>query len=101
MESYIQYAAGYSKENINRNDIKKAIHDIQKMDDEHGAFWVSIITDYENVLEIDKSLRITAIFNPETDNGTKYAAKDWQEIESLLLLLLDGKFEDIKQRIKN
>jgi hypothetical protein len=99
MESYIQYAAGYSKDNVTPSDIKRAILDIQKMDEEHGAFWVSVFNDFENILEIDKSLNITAIFDPDNDNGTKYKAKDWQEIESFLLLLIDEKFDDLKQKI--
>ncbi|WP_165852230.1 hypothetical protein [Chryseobacterium pennae] len=42
-ENYIQYAEGYQKDNIDEKDIVKAIKDIQLMDDEHGAFWVSVI----------------------------------------------------------
>ena len=47
------YTSGYQKDNIDITAIKKAIHDIQYMDDEHGAFWVSVqMDDYENVIEI-------------------------------------------------
>ena len=53
-ENYIQYASGYQKDNIDEKDIVKAISDIQLMDDEHGAFWVSVITDDENVIEVNK-----------------------------------------------
>ena len=42
--------------------INKAIEDIQLMDDEHGAFWVSIITDNENVIQVDKDLSVSVIF---------------------------------------
>lgn len=50
-ENYIQYATGYQKDNIDLSDIKRAIKDAQEMDDEHGAFWASVITDDENVIE--------------------------------------------------
>lgn len=57
IENYIQYAGGYQKDNINETDIEKAIADIQRMDDEHGAFWVSVTTNDENVIEVNKDLR--------------------------------------------
>lgn len=53
-ENYIQYASGYQKDNIDERDILKTISDIQLMDDEHGAFWVSVITNDENVIEVNK-----------------------------------------------
>ena len=65
MESYIQYASGYQKDNIIFDDIKKAISDVQKMDDEHGAFWASVITDDENVIETNKDLQLSIIFDGE------------------------------------
>jgi hypothetical protein len=99
MESYIQYAAGYNKDNVDEEDINKAIEDIQQMDDEHGAFWVSIITDNENVIEVDKSLRISIILEPDNDKEIKYIANDWNEVKYLYLLLLGKKFEDIKRLI--
>ena len=55
MESYIQYASGYQKENISIEDINKAILDVQKMDDEHGAFWAAVITDDESVIETNNN----------------------------------------------
>jgi hypothetical protein len=99
MESYIQYAAGYNKDNVTEKDINKAIGDIQKMDDEHGAFWVSIITDEENVIEVDKSLQVSVILEPNNDKEIKYKANDWDEVKQLYLLLLDKKFDDIKRLI--
>lgn len=95
-DSYIQYAGGYQKDNINESDIKKAIKDIQEMDDEHGAFWVSIITDDENVIEANKDLLLSVIFDGEE---TKYQADDWDEVEEFYRLLLHEKFAEIKQKI--
>ena len=95
-ESYIQYAAGYQKDNIDEADIKKAIQDIQQMDDEHGAFWVSVITDDENVIEVNKDLSLAVVFEGTQIN---YQAKNWVEVEELYSLLLLEEFEVIKQKI--
>jgi hypothetical protein len=68
-ENYIQYASGYQKDNIDEADITKAISDIQLMDDEHGASWVSVITEDENVIEVNKDLSLSVIFEGQE---TKY-----------------------------
>lgn len=96
-ENYIQYAAGYQKDNIDEQDIVKAISDIQLMDDEHGAFWVSVITDDENVIEVNKDLSLSVIFE---EQETKYQAIDWKEVAELYKLLLLEKFDEIALRIK-
>lgn len=56
-ENYIQYLGGYSKENIDFSDIEKAILEIQQTDDEHGVFWVSVITDDENDIVTINSIK--------------------------------------------
>lgn len=61
-ENYIQYAGGYQKDNIDEKDIVQAISYIQLVDDEHGAFWVSVITDDENVIEVNKDLSLFVNF---------------------------------------
>jgi len=94
---YIQYAGGYQKENISKVDIEKAIKDIQLMDDEHGAFWVSVITDDENVIEVNNNLSLSVIFEGDE---TKYQAVNWYEVEQLYKLLLSEQFDEIKRRIK-
>ncbi len=96
--SYIQYAAGYNKEAVSTKDIKKAIQDIQEMDEEHGAFWVSVITEDENVMEVNKDLSLSIIF---MEKETKYQASSWEEVSELYHLLLNKEFEKIKQRIQN
>lgn len=97
-ENYIQYADGYQKDNIDEKDIIKAISDIQLMDEEHGAFWVSVITDDENVIEVNKDLSLSVIFE---EQEMKYQAKDWNEVIELFKLLLAKKFDAISERIKN
>lgn len=96
-ENYIQYAGGYNKDNINFTDIEKAIIEVQQTDDEHGVFWVSVITDNENVIETDKHLNLAIEFD---GNQSNFKAKDWLEVKEFYKLLLDENFDAIKQRIK-
>jgi hypothetical protein len=96
-ENYIQYATGYQKDNIDETDIAKAIADIQIMDYEHGAFWVSVITNDENVIEVNKDLTLSLIFDGQE---TKRQAKDWKEVSELYGLLLNEKFDEIAARVK-
>jgi len=98
-ENYIQYAGGYQKENIKKNDIEKAISDLELMDDEHGAFWVGGISEdeYENVIEVNKDLSLSVILK---EVETKYQASDWNEVKELFNLLLLEKFDQIKLKIK-
>lgn len=97
-ENYIQYAEGYQKDNIDESDIIKAISDIQLMDEEHGAFWVSVITDDEKVIEVNKDLSLSVIFE---EQEMKYQAKDWNEVTEFFKLLLVKKFDVISERVKN
>lgn len=96
-ENYIQYAGGYPKDNIDEKDIVKAILDIQLMDDEHGAFWVSVITDDENVFEVNKDLSLFVIFEGQQ---TQYQARDWKGVTELYKLLSMEKFDVITERVK-
>ena len=96
-ENYIQYASGYQKDNIDEADIEKAITEIQLMDDEHGAFWVSVITDDENVIEVNKDLSLSVIFDGQEN---RFQASDWTEVAELYKLLLHEKFEEIISRVK-
>lgn len=96
-KNYIQYASGYQKDNIEESDIAKAIDDIKLTDDEHGAFWVSVINDDENVIEVNKDLSLSVIFEGEE---TQYQAKDWNEVAKLYQLLLHEKFDEIASIVK-
>lgn len=96
-ENYIQYAAGYQKDNVDLSDIKKAIKDVQEMDDEHGAFWVSVITDDENVIETNKELTLSIILDGEE---SKFQASDWKEVEEFYGMLLNEKIEELLMKIK-
>ena len=99
MESYIQYASGFSKENVTNSDLINAIDFIKKVDPEHGAFWVSIIKEDENVIEIEQDLSMTVIL--EQMDPIKYNCKSWEEAKEIFQLLLDGKLSEIKNMLQN
>jgi hypothetical protein len=99
METYLQKAWGDSLDNVTTKDIKTAIYEIQKMDDEHGAFWVGLVKTDENVLEVSKDLGVIAKFEDE-DKEYKGQGKNWEEIESLFENFLLDRMDLIKSRLK-
>lgn len=98
-DSYIQYAGGYNKEDVNSNDIAKALEDITKMDEEHGAFWISMLNEEEEemIIEINKDLNLSLIFGEEE---FQYQSQNFEETESILKLHIDKEFEKIKSITK-
>lgn len=87
-----------SKDNIEEIDIIKVIADIQLMDDKHGAFWALVITDDENVIEVNKDLSLSVIF---VGQQTNYKPKDWNEVTDLYKLLLIAKFDKIAEIVSS
>lgn len=96
-ENYIQYAGGYQKDSIDETDIEKAISDIQLMDNEHGAFGISFITNDEDVIEVNKDLLLSVIFEGAE---TRYQATNRDEVKKLYHFLLLEKFNEIKVMTK-
>ena len=97
MENYISYGSGYSKDNISKRDIKKAIKYLQKSDFEHGAFWLSVITDSETVLEVNKDLDLILILDPETGKHIKSKAQNLEEVKHLFELHLKNKTKEVQE----
>lgn len=99
-DSYIQYAAGYDKENVTIEDIDKAINDVQEMDDEHGAFWISMLgeNDEEYVIEVNKGRKVSVMYGQKID--IQYNLKDWDEVKLILRLHIDRKFDEIISIVK-
>lgn len=99
--SYIQYAAGYDKDDITRVDIEKAVKDLMKMDDEHGAFWVGVYgadnSDY--VLEIHKSLTLFGNFGEEENYKIQLDNSDL--IIDYYDLLINGDIDELREKLKN
>ena len=99
-DSYIQYAAGYDKENVTMEDIDKAIKDIQETDDEHGAFWISMLkeNDEEYVIEVNKWLKVSVMYGEKIDLESN--SQDWDEIRNILKMHINRKFDDIILAVK-
>jgi hypothetical protein len=99
-ENYIQYLAGYSKEAISMQDVKVALTDLKTIDDEHGAFWISVIKNEENVLEVHKDLSVVGVFEDDANKQYLKQCVDLQEIEQLCSLLLGENFVELKKRLE-
>ncbi len=99
--AYIQYAAGESKDDIFRMEILRGLKYLREIDQEHGAFWVGIYNKDENVLEVNRSLLVTGAFEDDPENDIRYRAKSPEEVYELFDLLLDMKFDQLKQRLRS
>ncbi|KRT16534.1 hypothetical protein ASU31_10255 [Pedobacter ginsenosidimutans] len=98
IENHLQRAWSDGVYNINIEDVKIAIEELKEMDDEHGAIWVSVIKNDENVIEVDKDLTLTIIFEEREPINAKL--NSWQEVIDLYQLLLNQKFDDIINLLK-
>lgn len=99
-ESYIQYAGGYNKENVNQSDIQKALNDLKIMDEEHGAFWISMLVenDEEFIIEVNKNLNLSLIYGENKENH--YQAENYSEVKNILELHIKKEFEKINEILK-
>lgn len=96
--SYIQYAAGYDKDDITKADINKALSDLITMDDEHGGFWIGVYgaeTD-EFVLELHKNLTLFGNFGD--DENYKIILKSIDSSKEYFDLLLSGMIDELKEK---
>jgi hypothetical protein len=99
--SYIQYAAGVDKDDINSSDVDKALIDLTSMDDEHGGFWVGVYgadTD-EFVLEFHKSLTLFGNFGE--DENYKINLDKIESAKEYFNLLLNGEIDELRVKLKN
>lgn len=96
----IEKAWGGSVDNATFSDIKTAIQETLKMDEEHGAFWAE---DWEgrNALEVHKDLEIFYTDNSDNQEKTiKAFLENWDEVEKLYSLFFDNKFKEIEILLK-
>ena len=96
MENYLATATGDGADNISITEVREAIKWIQIADEEHGAFWVSVIKEDENVLEVDKGLYFRGIFEDNPDHEYQKTATGWQQAEWLFAILLSGDMDTLK-----
>jgi len=100
METYLQTAWGDQWNDVTMDIVRIAIEGIKKMDDEHGVFWVGLMKEEENVLEVHKDLELFGVFEEEPGIQYKGQGKDWNEIEILFQTFLSNKMEVVKSRLK-
>ena len=81
--------------------VRTAIEGVQGMDDEHGGFWVGLVKDEENVLEVHKDLELFGVFEEEPGIQYRGKGKNWSEVELLFEAFLADKMETVKTRLKN
>jgi len=82
-------------------DVREAIEETKLMDDEHGAFWVGVFINGENILEANKDLSLIAVFEDDPDNPTKRQCNDWKEIEHYYSILLTGNLTQLKSALSS
>jgi hypothetical protein len=99
--SYIQYAEGYNKDNINKDDVLQAIENLKDSDDEHDGFWVGVYgkDTEEIVLETNKWFEVFFHLNDEKDTFYTTRLKGYEEIKTLYELLIDGKIQEIENKM--
>lgn len=100
MENYLQRAWSDSIDNIGIDEVKNTISELQEMDDEHGAFWVSVFEENETILEVYKNMKVVFIFNGGVENSVVTQLKNWEEVLSLYELLLKEDFESLLTRMQ-
>jgi hypothetical protein len=100
MENYLQPAWSDALENVGIDEIKEAIAELQDMDDEHGAIWVSVIEEEETILEVDKNMKMVAIFSGDVENPVIKKVNTWDEVLSLYELLLAEDFNSLLMKMK-
>lgn len=97
MENYLQTLWGDSFENVTSEKVKSIISDLKNSDDEHELFWVSVILNDENILEINKNLKVIGIFEDDPEKQYILQLKTWKEAEQLFELLLNENIEKLKK----
>jgi hypothetical protein len=100
METYLQTAWGDQWHTVTIDTVKVAIDRLRNMDDEHGAFWVGLIKEDENVLEVHKDLEIIGVFQDKPDVELRGHGQDWDEVVTLFQSFLDDKTEIVKARLE-
>jgi hypothetical protein len=79
-ESYIEKAWGDSIDEPTMEDIRVAIQETIEMDDEHGAFWVSV-GEGMPILETHKDLTVIAVYGEGEE--VRHKLKSWAEVERM------------------
>lgn len=99
MEIYLQTLWGDQWENVTTDIVRLAIAKIKKMDDEHGSFWVGLVKEDENVLEVHKDLRLIGVFEDEPGIQYNGQGESWDEVESIFAAFLSDNMDIVKMSL--
>jgi len=90
---------GDSFENATFDDIKIAIEETIKMDEEHGAFWVGHIEN-EFVLEVHKNFDLFFVCGENQDEQIQTKLDNWEDVKHFFKMYFNGQFEKLKKEIE-
>ena len=96
---WIEKGWGDSVENATFDDIKTAIEETIKMDEEHGAFWVGHMEN-EFVLEVHKNLDLFFVYGENQDEQIQTKIDNWEDVKHFFKMYFDSQFEKLKKEIE-
>jgi len=96
---YIEKGWGDTVENATINDIKIAIEETIRMDEEHGAFWAGH-KENEFVLEVHKNFDLFFVYGENQHEQIQIKLDNWANVEHFFQLYFDSKFEQLKNEIQ-
>lgn len=96
---WIEKGWGDAVENATFDDIKSAIEEAIRMDEEHGAFWVGHM-ESEFVLEVHKNLDLIFVYGENQDEQIQTKLDNWEEVKHFFKLYFDNDFEKLKAEIE-
>lgn len=96
---WIEKGWGDSVENATFDDIKSAIEETIRMDEEHGAFWVGHMEN-EFVLEVHKNLDLFFVYGENQDEQIQTKLDNWEDVKHFFKLYFDKEFEKLKTEIE-
>lgn len=96
---WIEKSWGGSVENATFDDIKTAIEETIRMDEEHGGFWVGHMKN-EFVLEVHKNFELTFIYGKNHAEQIQTKLDNWEDVKRFFILYFDNEFEKLKYEIE-
>ena len=90
---------GNSFKNATFDDIKIAIEETIKMDEEHGAFWVGHMEN-EFVLEVHKNFDLFFVCGENQDEQIQTKLDNWEDVKYFFKMYFNGQFEKLKKEIE-
>ena len=94
---YLESANASSFDNFNIDNLNLAFEELEKSDEEHGAFWV--VDEKENVLEIHKDLKLIAIFPENSKNQITIQLKNIEEAKKIFVEFMNGNIKKLMSEI--